>query len=104
MHIASNELDHISFPTRRSSDLNWDEIARVVEALDIPVIGNGDITAAEDVVAMRAHTNCAGVMIARGVFGNPWILDRKSTRLNSNHQINSYDVFCVNTTNDTINV
>jgi tRNA-dihydrouridine synthase B len=52
---------------------NWDEIARVVEALDIPVIGNGDITTAEDVVAMRAHTNCAGVMIARGSFGNPWI-------------------------------
>ncbi len=52
---------------------NWDEIARVVEALDIPVIGNGDITTATDVVAMRAHTNCAGVMIARGSFGNPWI-------------------------------
>jgi len=52
---------------------NWDEIAAVVEALDIPVIGNGDITTAEDVVAMRAHTNCAGVMIARGSFGNPWI-------------------------------
>src|SRR2546425_10315752 len=56
-----------------SGNANWDEIARVVEALDIPVIGNGDITAAEDVVAMRAHTNCAGVMIARGSFGNPWI-------------------------------
>ena len=52
---------------------NWDEIAAVVEALDIPVIGNGDITTAADVVAMRAHTNCAGVMIARGSFGNPWI-------------------------------
>src|SRR3989442_651610 len=56
-----------------SGAANWDEIGRVVEALDIPVIGNGDITAAEDVVAMRAHTNCAGVMIARGAFGNPWI-------------------------------
>src|SRR6266513_1802341 len=56
-----------------SGAANWDEIARVVEALDIPVIGNGDITAAEHVVAMRAHTNCAGVMIARGVLGNPWI-------------------------------
>ena len=52
---------------------NWDEIARVVEALDIPVIGNGDITTAADVVAMRHHTNCAGVMIARGAFGNPWL-------------------------------
>jgi len=45
----------------------------VVEALDIPVIGNGDITAAEDVLAMRAHTNCAGVMIAAARSTNPWI-------------------------------
>jgi nifR3 family TIM-barrel protein len=52
---------------------DWDEIARVVEALDIPVIGNGDVTTPEDIVAMRAHTGCAGVMIARGSFGNPWI-------------------------------
>src|SRR5689334_5875094 len=56
-----------------SGKASWDEIARVVEALDIPVIGNGDIASAADVVAMRAHTNCAGVMIARGSFGNPWI-------------------------------
>jgi nifR3 family TIM-barrel protein len=56
-----------------SGHANWDEIARVVEALDIPVIGNGDIETAEDVVRMRAHTGCAGVMIGRGAFGNPWI-------------------------------
>src|SRR6266566_5443460 len=56
-----------------SGQANWDEIARVVEALDIPVIGNGDITTAADVIAMRRHTNCAGVMIARGAFGNPWL-------------------------------
>ena len=56
-----------------SGKANWDEIARVVEALDIPVIGNGDLMTAADVVAMRAHTNCAGAMIARGSFGNPWI-------------------------------
>jgi tRNA-dihydrouridine synthase B len=56
-----------------SGTANWDEIARVVEALDIPVIGNGDITTPEDIVAMRRHTGCAGVMIARGSFGNPWI-------------------------------
>ena len=52
---------------------NWDEIARVVDALEIPVIGNGDIHAAEDVVRMVAHTRCAGVMIGRGSFGNPWL-------------------------------
>ncbi len=52
---------------------NWDEIARVVDALEIPVIGNGDIHSAADVLAMHRHTACAGVMIARGSFGNPWI-------------------------------
>jgi tRNA-dihydrouridine synthase B len=56
-----------------SGTANWDEIAQLVEALDIPVIGNGDITTPEDVVAMQRHTGCAGVMIARGSFGNPWI-------------------------------
>jgi tRNA-dihydrouridine synthase B len=52
---------------------NWDEIARVVEALDIPVIGNGDINTADDILAMHRHTGCAGIMVARGSFGNPWI-------------------------------
>ena len=52
---------------------NWDEIALVAAALSIPVIGNGDIRTAEDVLAMRHHTNCAGIMIARGSFGNPWL-------------------------------
>ena len=52
---------------------SWDEIAAVVEALEIPVIGNGDVQAPEDVVAMQRHTACAGVMVARGSFGNPWL-------------------------------
>jgi nifR3 family TIM-barrel protein len=56
-----------------SGRASWDEIARVVEALDIPVIGNGDVQSAEDVVKMKAHTGCAGVMVGRGAFGNPWI-------------------------------
>jgi nifR3 family TIM-barrel protein len=56
-----------------SGEADWDEIARVVEALDIPVIGNGDIAMAADVVRMRAHTGCAGVMVGRGAFGNPWL-------------------------------
>jgi nifR3 family TIM-barrel protein len=56
-----------------SGRADWDEIARVVEALDIPVIGNGDLGTAADIVRMRAHTGCAGVMVGRGAFGNPWI-------------------------------
>jgi nifR3 family TIM-barrel protein len=54
-------------------DADWDEIARVAAALTIPVIGNGDVKTPEDVSAMREHTRCAGVMIARGSFGNPWV-------------------------------
>ena len=55
------------------SKANWDEIARVVEALDIPVIGNGDLQNPADVVRMRDHTGCVGVMVGRGAFGNPWL-------------------------------
>jgi tRNA-dihydrouridine synthase B len=52
---------------------NWDEIAAVVDALDIPVVGNGDVWSGEDAKRMRDHTNCAGIMIARGSHGAPWI-------------------------------
>ena len=54
----------------------WDEIGAVVEALEIPVIGNGDIKTAQDAVRMRRETGCAGIMIARGSFGNPWIFQQ----------------------------
>jgi len=51
----------------------WDEIAAVAQALDIPVLGNGDIKTAEDAARMYRETGCAGVMVARGSFGQPWI-------------------------------
>jgi tRNA-dihydrouridine synthase B len=56
-----------------SGAADWDEIAAVVQALEIPVLGNGDIKTAEDALRMHQHTRCAGVMIARGSFGQPWI-------------------------------
>ena len=56
-----------------SGNARWDEIGAVVDALEIPVIGNGDIKTAADALRMREHTRCAGVMIARGSFGQPWI-------------------------------
>jgi nifR3 family TIM-barrel protein len=55
-----------------SGHANWDEIAAVVEALDIPVVGNGDVWSGEDALRMRAHTGCSGIMIARGSHGRPW--------------------------------
>ena len=50
---------------------DWDEIARVVEALDVPVIGNGDITTAEDVVRMREHTGCAAASTGSSPSSSP---------------------------------
>jgi len=51
----------------------WEEIGRLVDALEIPVIGNGDIKTAADAYRMHLETGCAGVMIGRGSFGQPWI-------------------------------
>jgi nifR3 family TIM-barrel protein len=56
-----------------TGNADWDEIARVVEALDIPVIGNGDVQSGVDIFRMHRHTGCAAVMVGRGAFGNPWI-------------------------------
>ena len=52
------------------------DIRRVKEAVSIPVIGNGDIRTAEDVIAMEQQTGCDGFMIARGAEGNPWIFSQ----------------------------
>lgn len=60
---------------------NWDEIAAVVEAVDIPVIGNGDVWRGEDAARMREHTGCAGIMIARGSHGAPWIFQQARASL-----------------------
>ena len=59
-----------------AGNARWEEIAAVVDALEIPVLGNGDIKSAEDAYRMWLETGCAGVMIARGSFGQPWIFDQ----------------------------
>ncbi len=52
---------------------DWDIIAQVKEAVSIPVIGNGDLLDAKDVIEMEKQTHCDGFMIGRGAQGNPWI-------------------------------
>jgi len=57
-------------------EADWDRIAHLVEALDIPVIGNGDVVDGESYRRMVMHTRCHAVMIGRGAIGNPWIFAR----------------------------
>jgi len=54
-------------------EARWAEIRDVTEALEIPVIGNGDVRTGADARRMRDETGCAAVMIARGSHGDPWI-------------------------------
>ena len=53
---------------------DWDIIEAVKKAIDIPVIGNGDIRSAGDAMQMMKDTGCDGVMIGRGALGNPWLM------------------------------
>jgi nifR3 family TIM-barrel protein len=55
---------------------NWDILRDVKQAVNIPVIGNGDVFSPEDAKRLLEHTNCDGVMIGRGALGNPWMLYR----------------------------
>ena len=54
-------------------EANWPIIAEVAEELTIPVIGNGNIRSAQDVIQIRKQTKCAGLMIGRAAIGYPWI-------------------------------
>jgi tRNA-dihydrouridine synthase B len=60
---------------------DWDRIARLKEALSIPVVGNGDVTTPSQAVEMMRRTGCDAVMIGRGSMLNPWIFRQTAALL-----------------------
>lgn len=64
-----------------SGTVDYDIIAKVKQAVDIPVIGNGDIVDEQSAAIMLERTNCDGIMIGRGALGNPWLFRRLNAYL-----------------------
>ena len=59
---------------------DWDIIRQVKQAVQVPVIGNGDVTDGPSAARLLAETGCDLVMVGRGALGNPWVF----------RQINAY--------------
>ncbi len=59
-----------------SGKADWDEIGKVVQAVKIPVIANGDLTCGEDALRCRAHSGAELFMVGRAAFGDPWVFPR----------------------------
>jgi tRNA-dihydrouridine synthase B len=60
---------------------DWDDIAAVKAAVEIPVFGSGDIRTAADARRRMSETGCDGVLLARGMMGNPWLIRQASALL-----------------------
>ncbi len=58
---------------RYSGFADWEAIATLKRALDVPVLGNGDIWEAEDALTMVRATGCDGIVVGRGCLGRPWL-------------------------------
>ncbi len=61
-------------------EANWDAIAKIKQAVGIPVIANGDVRSIQDVERIFARTGCDAAMIGRAAIGNPWIFSRRELK------------------------
>jgi nifR3 family TIM-barrel protein len=60
---------------------DWEHIAALKQAVDIPVIGNGDLSDPEDALAKMKASGVDGIMLGRAVLGNPWLVSRLAALL-----------------------
>jgi nifR3 family TIM-barrel protein len=61
---------------------DWSHIKNLKEAVSIPVIGSGDIFTPADAKTMFSETGCDAIMIGRGGYGNPWLIEQVLADLN----------------------
>ena len=71
--VAAVALHGRTAAQRYSGRADWDSIATLKQALDVPVLGNGDIWEGADALRMIAHTGVDGVVVGRGCLGRPWL-------------------------------
>lgn len=64
-----------------SGSADWSAIKALKNALSIPVIANGDVFSPKDAVDIQRQTGADGIMIGRGVFGNPWLFEQCAAAL-----------------------
>ncbi|MBZ4682737.1 MAG: tRNA-dihydrouridine synthase [Fusobacteriaceae bacterium] len=79
-------LSHITIHGRTreqmySGTADWSIIKDIKSKVNIPVIGNGDIFTAEDAIEKINYSNVDGIMLARGIFGNPWLIKQIREKL-----------------------
>jgi nifR3 family TIM-barrel protein len=70
---------------RYSGTADWEAIAALKQALDVPVLGNGDIWEAEDALRMVRETGCDGVVVGRGCLGRPWLFADLAAAFGGHH-------------------
>jgi len=61
---------------------DWDEIGKVVKAVSVPIIANGDIVTPEAAIRCRNHSGASLFMLGRGCFGDPWLFQQVNAALN----------------------
>ncbi|MEV2238846.1 tRNA dihydrouridine synthase DusB [Micromonospora sp. NPDC049891] len=84
--VASVALHGRTAAQRYSGTADWDAVATLKQALDVPVLGNGDIWEADDALRMVAHTGVDGVVIGRGCLGRPWLFADLEAAFNGSPQ------------------
>lgn len=95
--LLKEDLAVITIHARIRKDLSktpakWDRIKRAVEIRDrlnseTMIFGNGDVYSLEEATQKKNETGCDGIMIGRGIFGNPWFFSEKSPSLNEKLEV-----------------